>query len=392
MKVVKALKHAPCLWLTIVMRVPCSTNLPIIKLPFLRLNMSIPVDSIEKNIHFILAHFKGQEYSTHFLRTIMTHKTSVQVMVYSMEEMMKHFEESNYVDCRINGYPFHDKRDKNTKLYPSFIFIDLDLSVFEKYKDPKQKLDQILKQTLKNIKDEIDGHPTVLWTGGGYHIYQPIDLSIHKDSHKFTLESIDEFRDFIPIIRTDLTTDFIRFAAKYLTNGKGDPKHNPSIFSCLIRIPGTINSKYGQEVKIIQKWDSKEADAIPLLRPFWDHLIQMKIELDETRRNTPNKVPIIGSENIKWIENLLQTPIPDHRYFCVWHILIPYLKNIKGLSENEVISIITEWLDKCNKTNKIMWKYPQRIKDQLRYDKGFPPISFENLKSENFELYNRVSN
>ncbi len=72
----------------------------------------------------------------------------------------------------------------------------------------------------------------------------------------------------------------------------------------------------------------------------------------------------------------------------MWHILIPYLKNIKGLSQNEIVLILTEWLDKCNRLNRVRWRYPQRIKDQLKYDKGYPPISLENLKKENFELYN----
>jgi hypothetical protein len=39
-----------------------------------------------------------------------------------------------------------------------------------------------------------------------------------------------------------------------------------------------------------------------------------------------------------------------------------------------------------------MWEYPQRIKEQLKYDKGYPPISLENLKKENFELYEMLKN
>ncbi|MGD9673729.1 MAG: hypothetical protein AB7U98_09650 [Candidatus Nitrosocosmicus sp.] len=67
--------------------------------------------------------------------------------------------------------------------------------------------------------------------------------------------------------------------------------------------------------------------------------------------------------------------------------MIPYLLNIKRLPEDKIASIIANWLDKCNNLNKIRWRYPQRIREQLRYDKGIPPISLENLKKENFELY-----
>lgn len=347
--------------------------------------MLINGNDIGNSVRFILSHFKGQEFV--FPRSMMTSKTNGQVFVDSEEEMMKHLVESGLIDCRINGYPFHDKRDTSTKPRPTLLFIDLDLSVYSKYAHPKQKLDKILKQTLKKIKDEIGSHPTVHRTGGGYHIYQPIDLSFHKDKYKFTLESIDKFQEFIPIVRNDLTTEFIRFCSKYLTDGKGDPKHNPSIYSCLIRIPETINSKYNEKVKIIQEWNGEEANAIPLLDPFWDHLIQLKIEHDETRRNKSNKISHNDTGSIKWIDNLLQTPISDHRKYCLWRILIPYLRNIRKMQRNNVVSVLIEWLDRCDKLNKVQWRYLHRIEVQLVYDKGFPPISLENLKKENFELY-----
>lgn len=34
----------------------------------------------------------------------------------------------------------------------------------------------MLQITLSNIREKIVGAPTVLWTGNGYHIYQPIDI------------------------------------------------------------------------------------------------------------------------------------------------------------------------------------------------------------------------
>lgn len=336
----------------------------------------------EDHVHFILSHFKSQEFL--FPRPIMTTATNGQVFVDSASQMFEFFKESNFVDCRINGYPIYHK-DERYNLYPSFIFIDLDLSLCSACKYPIRKLDYILKQTLEKIKEEINGHPTVLWTGGGYHIYQPIRITT-KDNEKQSLENFSEFNEFIPFLRNDLTTEFIRFAAKYFTNNKEDPKHNPSIYSCLIRIPGTINSKYNEEVKIIQKWDGIEVTANALVLPFMDHLIQLKIEAEEFRKREDKSI-IKDNKKIIWIDKLLETPIADHRYFCLWHILIPYLVNIKGLSENEVISILTEWLDKCNKVNRVRWRYPQRIKEQLKYDKGYPPISLENLKKENFELY-----
>ncbi|MDN5847793.1 MAG: DNA primase noncatalytic subunit PriX [Candidatus Nitrosocosmicus sp.] len=338
---------------------------------------------ITDNIEFILSHFDGQEFL--FPRSIMTYETEGQVFVDDQDQMREYFKRGDFKDCRINGYPFHhDKERKN--LYPSFVFIDLDLALCSTCKYPIRKLDYILKQTLKKIQQEINGNPTVLWTGGGYHIYQPIKI-VTKDGEKQPLEDFNEFKEFISSVRNDLTTEFIRFAAKYFTNGKGDPLHNPSIYSCLIRIPESINSKYNERVKIIQKWDGVEAMGNSIVLPFLDPLIQLKIEFEELRKTDLRPGFKDNKKIIPWIEKLLQTPISDHRYYCLWHILIPYLINIKRLQENEVISILTEWLDKCNKLNQVRWKYPRKIEEQLGYDKGYPPISLENLKKENFELY-----
>lgn len=315
----------------------------------------------------------------------MTAKTNGQVFVENMKEMIKYFTAAHNIDCRINGYPqYLDLNENNSS--PSFIFIDLDLSLCSVCKYPIRKLDYILDQTLKKIKEEINGHPSVLWTGGGYHIYQPIKI-VTNDGRKQPLKDFKKVVEYIPYIRNDITTEFIRFAEQYLTNGKGDPKHNPSVNSCLIRIPETVNSKCSEKVKIVQPWNGIEAIANPIILPFIDHLKQLKAE-DENLNQRKIKINFKEHESrINWIEELLATPIGDHRYYCLWHILVPYLLNIKKLSKLEVIRIITQWLDKCNKVEKVRWRYPERIEEQLGYDKGYPPISLENLRKENFNLY-----
>ena len=62
----------------------------------------------------------------------------------------------------------------------------------------------------------------------------------------------------------DLTSKFMEFAEDFLTNKKGDPQHNPTINSCLVRIPGTINSKYNGEVKDHTKWPPKTTYSVIL--------------------------------------------------------------------------------------------------------------------------------
>jgi hypothetical protein len=236
---------------------------------------------IDKNTQFILSHFKSQEFI--FPRAIMTANTNGQVYVNSQDEMMKYFAEANFIDCRINGYPFYYEQDDN-KLHPSFIYISLDLSLCNSCKYPIRKLDYILKQTLHKIQQEINGHPTVLWTGGGYHIYQPIKIVNNNPQEEISLESISYYNQFLPYMKNDFTSQFIRFACEYFTNGKNNSNYDLTTKSCLVHIPESLNSKYHEKVRIVQNWDGKEDDIKSILPCFYDSLIQRSsmiwIEID----------------------------------------------------------------------------------------------------------------
>jgi hypothetical protein len=52
----------------------------------------------------------------------------------------------------------------------------------------------------------------------------------------------------------------MQFAKGFFTGKKGDPQNRPSIKSCLIRIPGTVNFKCIEEIKIAQRWNGDETD------------------------------------------------------------------------------------------------------------------------------------
>ena len=176
----------------------------------------------------------------------------------------------------------------------------------------------------------------------------------------------------------------MRFAAKYFTNNQKDPKHNPSTKSCLIRVPETINSKYNFRVEIRQKWDGKEANANIIALYFQDNMMQIR---SEYVKKTNGKVNYTHINKIGWIEKLLETPLADNRKYCLWKILIPYLANIKKLPKYEIVSILIEWLDKCDRIKSIDFKSQSKIEDNLRNVKNYLPISLDNLKDDNFELY-----
>jgi hypothetical protein len=121
----------------------------------------------------------------------------------------------------------------------------------------------------------------------------------------------------------------------------------------LVRIPGTINSKCAQEVKIIQRWDGQRPAIQYLLRPFRRWLIDEKLERSKYAKRA--RAQTTNSSKISWIEKLLQTPIDDYRKFVLWRILVPYLINIRKYSPDEASGTIKYWLDKCSQLKRLQF-------------------------------------
>jgi hypothetical protein len=265
-------------------------------------------------LDFILSHF----CEPIFPRTISTAATyGAQVLVFSKEEAAEKFRAANLLDCRLNAYLAYTQYKGINRQAPNFIFIDLDRSNFASEK----ALKLALERTLKNIRN-LGAEPTVLWTGNGYHIYLPI--------YAFVLEQEEIFARF-----DQPSKKFLRFAARYLSSYKSDPNSNPSFKSCMVRIPGSHNSKYVQdsEVKVIQKWNRHRLPINYLLRDFRRYLIEQRImELKERHKHKQGyQSSRSTNDTIQWIERLLLTPIPDYRKLAIWHILAPYLLNIRTL-------------------------------------------------------------
>ena len=139
---------------------------------------------------------------------------------------------SNYLDCRINGFPSYTEYKGIQRYPPDFIFIDLDQNSFKTDKSFKLAL----SKTLKNIKEKLgyNAIPTVNWSGNGYHIILPIECPV-------ILEQIEQFQKYNDIFF--LSQEFLRFAEYNLSNGKQILAHHPSFKSCQIRVPNSINGK-----------------------------------------------------------------------------------------------------------------------------------------------------
>jgi len=190
-------------------------------------------DSITDGLEFILSHFEGPIW----LRTISTHTTEGrQILVYSKEEAIARYKQANLLDCRINAYSDYTEYGGINRQAPNFLFLDLDRSTFKSEK----AFNAAYTKTLRNLSDILGAKsPTILWSGNGYHIYQPIEAFPLEQEQLFISKSAEPSREFL------------QFAEQYLTNYKSDPSHHPSFKSCMIRIPGSHNYKLVQKKTII---------------------------------------------------------------------------------------------------------------------------------------------
>jgi len=266
--------------------------------------------------------------------------------------------------------------------------IDIDLEHFENEEQLSIQKDKILR-TL-SIKLNVDVYPTVLHTGKGYHIYQPIDGIV--------FEKYQEFYDFLPYLEgKDLTTEFLRFAEKTISGGKADPNHNPSINNCMLRVPGTYNSKNYKQVTICQRWNGTRPTIHYIAREFYLYLIQKRIDKIKERRRMSNFRTAYLSYNksdvtkFEWIEKLLQTPINDYRKFCLWCILCPYVINAKRLAKDEATVILGEWLRNCSSIRNTDFNHFAYIKNDLRRVGSYWPYGPEKLKQKWPKVYHLLN-
>jgi hypothetical protein len=309
-----------------------------------------PTTSIEQGLDFITNHFEGPVWP----RTIFTKTLGKQYTVYSREEAIARFKQSNILDCRINAYSDYTGFSGINRQSPNFIFIDIDRCMLRNDKE----FWTVVEETCKNITEILGGKPTMLWSGNGVHICQPIEAIVLEQESKFA--QFDQ-----------PSQAFLRFAAEFLSNHKSDTNNNPSFKSCLLRIPGSCNSKYAEqnrEVKIIERWDGFRPKANPLYYHFYIYLADRKLrEFNNMQNNTTKGHYSLRGDTSAWIEKLLETPIDDFRKNAVNLILAPYLINVKKLSYDAALNIINNWLSKCAKLRRLDQNFDYTVRYALKY-------------------------
>jgi hypothetical protein len=218
------------------------------------------------------------------------------------------------------------------------------------------------------------GKPSILWSGNGVHICQPVESAVFEKESKFA-----------QFDRPSQT--FLRFGAQFLSNHKSDTNNHPAFKSCLLRIPGSYNSKYNEEVKLIQGWDGFRPKANSLYYDFYIYLADKKLK--EFNNMQKNKTECYHDNTIPWIEKLLQTPIDDYRKNAVNLILAPYLINVKKLSYDAALNIVIDWLSKCGKSRQLDQDFNYLVRYALKYcaKNRNRPLKLDTLKTKNLILY-----
>lgn len=326
-----------------------------------------------EGVDFVMEMFEP-EYR--FPRKVFTGASRKQYSVDSRDRAMMYFEAALYEDCYMNAYPDYDAMKEKGNLLPTFrpppnhIMIDLDRAPFSS----DEEYDLALAATCKNIKASVTGisgeHPIVIASGsGGCHVHVPL-LGL-----KTSFQDMPEFEASKD--DSDLDNKFLRFAERKLSNNKADHCHNPSIKSCLFRVPGTINTKTKAVVKVVEGYRhingriSKE-ELLPkackdveaskpttkFLNDFYAYLIQLQINDKIVKSDRQLKSLEAGfrtgnPNSIWWIEKLLSTGVEDGRKDLLFWVLAPYLISIRRLDHDKAVDILESWLDKCNAVSSL---------------------------------------
>ena len=207
----------------------------------------------------------------------MTSTSKGLISINSKEEILQKCREADYKECLINAYPENLEINGMLIQSPNFVLIDLDISLCKTCVYPIRKLDYLLKQTLMQIKEDIHGQPTVLWTGNGYHIYLPVQVPILDTKYEF---SKGRFQNLFSLNSRYcdyyVSEVFMQFVERCLTGGKSDLSHQTRYSNSMVRIPDTYNidslrkgmSLEKSRVKILQAWNGNIIDINPLIQKF----------------------------------------------------------------------------------------------------------------------------
>src|SRR5215510_6389613 len=156
---------------------------------------------VEQNIKYILSHFKEPIFPRIITsRSTKGDETQFKV-VYNEEEILRTYEESKFIDCRVSIYrsslitqKCHDDQDPQV----------VDLIFFDIYKPTFMRESAQIKALyaiLQAIKQILNGKPSILRSIDSFHICQPIEPSSFDQIKKFIDNVIGQYPELQLVLR-----------------------------------------------------------------------------------------------------------------------------------------------------------------------------------------------
>ena len=370
-----------------------------------------------------------------FPRRIMTANYTGSFVVYNLPEMLRCFEDARFIDCRINAYPELAKVDKNrmksinimpnhtphpaytgTRPHqiPNVFMCDVDgINADRQAEKIMNKIIALEKYT------KIPIIAIQMFTGSGNHVYGILPLMRQELRDLVSREEMGISMDL-----ADFNNEWLRYLENFMSNNGADVNNRPSTDSCHFRVPNSYNSKILEkngwkftdeaQVKYISSHnddldigsllvaDANNSRGVPdlLLDGYRNSLLRLKRrnekinmirELKQQTFSNKHRKSKLKSNKIKWIEKLLNLAICDFRKFCIWHILVPYLKNILLFTLDKTRKIIVKWSKSCNELRTLNFDVEKMIESEFNKEEDYKPISFDNLRDRNPELYQQIS-
>jgi hypothetical protein len=382
----------------------------------------------------------------------------------------KTYDPNNFYNYEYNEQSTHEdvageiQQKALSEAAPTFLNLDIDRKDFSSDRTHKNAVKRNIDRIHELFLIPKDKSPvTSIWTGGGNQILIPLEVDPAKYpvANRMTINQTVPGRD---LRYANLFTGshdyrfnayhklpanlFLWYAEEYITQGKYDRGHKPSVRSAMIRVPGSYNSKYiGEEnddknssdewskaeVKIDQRWDGITKPHILFLlgafyRDLGDSYRKQARKQAKARKmrfqamaaqmamdRTLSRMPVAGHiaaqafderaysqyahRKYWYIHKLLQTPLEDYRKRSVDLLLTPFLITVKGMPDAVAERIIMNWLQRCSMLRPLDFNAEERIRSKIvdvrarlqSSPTGFLPMGEEKFRDEHSDWFNRVT-
>jgi hypothetical protein len=351
---------------------------------------------VKEGLVFILNHLDNL-----WPRMISTYATKgAQRPVKDFTEAMAWFKASNFLDCRVSGYPIYtNDYISRTGIAPSTLLVDIDKEHFRTL----EEFELAVVRTYTNFNNILGSKPTQLFTGGGTHLLTPQRVPV--------LEKLEEFSKFNQPSRR-----FMHFEEQLLTDCKADQNHwsTVSFNNCMLRVPWSLNSKliqfdggrivdipYDARVRIEKRWDGNtpviERHLLLQYRIWLQFAVirdlrEQRARREQYRKHHRGRTKECKNHDYDYIEKLVDKPLTDFRKYCIWRVFVPYFINVKGLSRLETFDKVNSWLDKCDSISRLNFSAKQKIDYELKRVANYTPIRADQLRVDHSKLYNCLQN